>query len=56
MIFILQSKMSKDSGKGHYVQGLRYLSGTDSEQKRPSFAPFQKSQNENHIEAQCKLG
>ena len=38
------------------VEDLRYLSGTDSEQNRASFAPFQKSQNENHIEAQCKLG
>jgi len=49
--------MSKDSGKGHYVQGLRYLSGTDFEQNfELALFHFRKAAIENHIEAQCNLG
>ena len=49
----MQSKMSKDSGQSHYVQGLRYLSGTDFEQNfELALFHFRKAAIENHIEAQ----
>ena len=46
----MQSKMSKDSGQSHYVQGLRYLSGTDFEQNfELALFHFRKAAIENHI-------
>lgn len=53
----MQSKMSKDSEQSHYVQALRYLSGTDFDQNfELALFHFRKAAIENHIEAQCNLG
>jgi len=53
----MYSKTIKDSGRNDYIEGLRFLSGTDCEQNYEiALLHFRKAAIKNHIEAQCNLG